>query len=108
MLHLVSHIKKKELVLYVTIFYWNFVKFNILIISGSLDVKRKERRRDRQHDYTNLRKSLFVGYASQLAERMLRHNGYKTLGFKSQLVQVRNNNIIRSIFDFTIVYMTVI
>ncbi|GJS47882.1 probable pre-mRNA-splicing factor ATP-dependent RNA helicase DEAH4 [Tanacetum coccineum] len=53
----------------------------------SLDVRRKERRRDRQNDYKNLRKSLCVGYASQLAERMMRHNGYRTVGFKSQLVQ---------------------
>nr|GEX47282.1 probable pre-mRNA-splicing factor ATP-dependent RNA helicase DEAH4 isoform X2 [Tanacetum cinerariifolium] len=53
---------------------------------GSLDVRRKERRRDRQNDSQNLRKSLCVGYASQLAERMIRHNGYRTVGFKSQLV----------------------
>ncbi|KAK1406053.1 hypothetical protein QVD17_42250 [Tagetes erecta] len=66
------------------------------IAKGSLDVKRKERRRDRQHDYKNLRKSLCVGYASQLAERMMRHNGYRTLGFKSQLVQVHPSCVLRT------------
>ncbi|GKB52416.1 probable pre-mRNA-splicing factor ATP-dependent RNA helicase DEAH4 isoform X2, partial [Tanacetum coccineum] len=63
---------------------------------GSLDVRRKERRRDRQNDYQNLRKSLCVGYASQLAERMIRHNGYRTVGFKSQLVQVHPSSVLRT------------
>nr|GEV08093.1 probable pre-mRNA-splicing factor ATP-dependent RNA helicase DEAH4 isoform X2 [Tanacetum cinerariifolium] len=63
---------------------------------GSLDVRRKERRRDRQNDYQNLRKSLCVGYASQLAERMIRHNGYRTVGFKSQLVQVHPSSVMRT------------
>ncbi|PWA36213.1 RNA helicase family protein [Artemisia annua] len=63
---------------------------------GSLDVRRKERRRDRQNDYKNLRKSLCVGYASQLAERMIRHNGYRTVGFKSQLVQVHPSSVLRT------------
>ncbi|MFS8020463.1 putative RNA helicase [Helianthus anomalus] len=65
------------------------------IAKGSLDVRRKERRRDREHDYKNLRKSLCAGYASQLAERSIRHNGYKTLGFKSQLVQVHPSSVLR-------------
>ncbi|GJS10570.1 probable pre-mRNA-splicing factor ATP-dependent RNA helicase DEAH4 isoform X1, partial [Tanacetum coccineum] len=63
---------------------------------GSLDVRRKERRRDRQNDYENLRKSLCVGYASQLAERMIRHNGYRTVGCKSQLVQVHPSSVLRT------------
>ncbi|GKG26848.1 probable pre-mRNA-splicing factor ATP-dependent RNA helicase DEAH4, partial [Tanacetum coccineum] len=36
-----------------------------------------------------------VGYASQLAERMMRHNGYRTVGFKSQLVQVHPSSVLR-------------
>nr|GEU84796.1 probable pre-mRNA-splicing factor ATP-dependent RNA helicase DEAH4 isoform X1 [Tanacetum cinerariifolium] len=60
------------------------------------DVRRKERRRDRQNDYQNLRKSLCVGYASQLTERMIRHNGYRTVGFKSQLVQVHPSSVLRT------------
>ncbi|GJR20300.1 probable pre-mRNA-splicing factor ATP-dependent RNA helicase DEAH4 [Tanacetum coccineum] len=67
-----------------------------IVYSGSLDVRRKERRRDRQNDYKNLRKSLCVGYASQLAERMMRHNGYRTVGFKSQLVQVHPSSVLRT------------
>nr|XP_043624089.1 probable pre-mRNA-splicing factor ATP-dependent RNA helicase DEAH4 [Erigeron canadensis] len=66
------------------------------IAKGSLGVKRQERRRDRQHDYKSLRKSLCAGYASQLAERMMRHNGYRTLGFKSQLVQVHPSSVLQS------------
>lgn len=57
--------------------------------TGSLDVRTNGRRKESQEDYRNLRKSLCVGYANQLAERMMRHNGYRTLGFKPQLVQVR-------------------
>ncbi|GJZ75517.1 probable pre-mRNA-splicing factor ATP-dependent RNA helicase DEAH4 isoform X2, partial [Tanacetum coccineum] len=66
------------------------------VMHRSLDVRRKERRRDRQNDYKNLRKSLCVGYASQLAERMMRHNGYRTVGFKSQLVQVHPSSVLRT------------
>ncbi|KAI3720398.1 hypothetical protein L6452_21314 [Arctium lappa] len=60
------------------------------------DVKRKERRRDSQHDYRSLRKVLCVGYASQLAERMIHHNGFRTLGFKCQLVQVHPSSVLRT------------
>lgn len=57
------------------------------LITESLDV-RTSKRRENQPEYKSLRKALCVGYANQLAERMIRHNGYRTLGFKSQLVQV--------------------
>ncbi|KAK2975250.1 hypothetical protein RJ640_028002 [Escallonia rubra] len=68
------------------------------IADSSLDGGRNERRRDRQsgHDYKNLRKALCAGYANQLGERMLRHNGYRTLGFKSQLVQVHPSSVLRA------------
>nr|KAJ0212315.1 hypothetical protein LSAT_V11C400158240 [Lactuca sativa] len=65
-------------------------------VAKGLDIKRKERRRDREENYKNLRKALCVGYASQLAERMIRHNGYRTLGFKSQLVQVHPSSVLRT------------
>lgn len=55
---------------------------------GSLDVQTSNRRRGGQQEYKNLRKALCIGYANQLAERMIRHNGYRPLGFKSELVQV--------------------
>lgn len=36
-----------------------------------------------------LRKALCIGFANKLARRMTKHNGYRTMGEKSQLVQVR-------------------
>ncbi|XP_047258969.1 probable pre-mRNA-splicing factor ATP-dependent RNA helicase DEAH4 isoform X3 [Capsicum annuum] len=57
------------------------------ISKGSLDVQTSNKRRDGQQEYKNLRKALCIGYANQLAERMIRHNGYRPLGFKSELVQ---------------------
>ncbi|XP_028076915.1 probable pre-mRNA-splicing factor ATP-dependent RNA helicase DEAH4 isoform X2 [Camellia sinensis] len=66
------------------------------IAKGSLDVRTNERRKESQEDYRNLRKSLSVGYANQLAERMIRHNGYRTLGFKPQLVQVYPSSVLRT------------
>lgn len=66
------------------------------IAKGSLDVQTNERRKESQEDYRNLRKSLSVGYANQLAERMIRHNGYRTLGFKPQLVQVHPSSVLRT------------
>lgn len=41
-------------------------------------------------DYRRLRRALCVGYGNQLAERMLHHNGYHTVGYRTQLVQVLN------------------
>ncbi|GFY99989.1 RNA helicase family protein [Actinidia rufa] len=65
------------------------------IAKGSLDVQMKERWKESREDYRKLRKALTVGYASQLAERMIRHNGYRTLGFKPQLVQVHPSCVLR-------------
>ncbi|XP_057486988.1 probable pre-mRNA-splicing factor ATP-dependent RNA helicase DEAH4 isoform X1 [Actinidia eriantha] len=65
------------------------------IAKGSLDVQTKERWKESREDYRKLRKALSVGYASQLAERMIRHNGYRTLGFKPQLVQVHPSCVLR-------------
>ncbi|KAK1570571.1 hypothetical protein Q3G72_003925 [Acer saccharum] len=66
------------------------------IAKGSLDVRTKQRRKENRQDYRNLRKALCVGYANQLAERMLRHNGYRTVGFKSQLVQVHPSSVLKA------------
>uniref|UniRef100_A0A5B6Z4G9 RNA helicase n=2 Tax=Davidia involucrata TaxID=16924 RepID=A0A5B6Z4G9_DAVIN len=63
---------------------------------GSLDVRTNERLKESRRDYRNLRKALCVGYANQLAERMIRHNGYRTIGFKSQLVQVHPSSVLRT------------
>ncbi|CAI9116556.1 OLC1v1017738C1 [Oldenlandia corymbosa var. corymbosa] len=62
----------------------------------SLEVQTMKRWRTNEQEYKNLRKSLCVGYANQLAERMLRHNGYQTLGFKSQLVQVHPSSVLKT------------
>jgi ATP-dependent RNA helicase DHX8/PRP22 len=62
------------------------------VAKGSLDVRRNEKRKE----YKNLRKALSVGYASQLAERMIHHNGYRTLGFKPQLVQVHPSSVLQT------------
>ncbi|KAF8018471.1 hypothetical protein BT93_H3375 [Corymbia citriodora subsp. variegata] len=61
---------------------------------GALDVRTSESRKERRDDYRNLRKALCVGFANQLAERMTLHNGYRTLGFKSQLVQVHPSSVL--------------
>ncbi|OMP00220.1 hypothetical protein COLO4_12820 [Corchorus olitorius] len=59
----------------------------------SSDVQANRSRKGHQN-YRNLRKALCVGYASQLAERMRHHNGYRTLGFKPQLVQVHPSSVL--------------
>ncbi|KAL2457832.1 RNA helicase family protein [Forsythia ovata] len=64
------------------------------IAKGSLDVKASKRQKEGQ-DYRALRKALCSGYANQLAERMIRHNGYRTLGFKSQVVQVHPSSVLK-------------
>jgi hypothetical protein len=59
----------------------------ILLNSGPTDVHaRKGRKSD--PNYRKLRRALCVGYGNQLAERMLHHNGYHTVGYRSELVQV--------------------
>ncbi|TQE09274.1 hypothetical protein C1H46_005209 [Malus baccata] len=65
------------------------------IAKGSLDVQTARRRNESQQDYHNLRKALCVGYANQLAERMMHHNGYRTLGFKPQVVQVHPSSVLK-------------
>lgn len=62
----------------------------------SLDIRTSKGRKESQQDYKNLRKALCSGYANQLAERMIRHNGYRTFGFKSQLVQVHPSSVLRT------------
>ncbi|KAI3452612.1 hypothetical protein Pfo_009276 [Paulownia fortunei] len=64
------------------------------IAKGSMDVKTSKKRKEGQ-DYRALRKALCSGYANQLAERMIRHNGFRTLGFKSQLVQVHPSSVLK-------------
>ncbi|KAJ6323962.1 hypothetical protein OIU76_011293 [Salix suchowensis] len=63
---------------------------------SSLNVRTNERYKERQRGYKNLRKALCVGYANKLAERMVQHNGYRTIGFKPQLVQVHPSSTLKT------------
>ena len=53
-------------------------------------------RRGRKSDpeYRKLRRALCVGYGNQLAERMIHHNGYHTVGYRTQLVQVHPSSVL--------------
>ncbi|OEL30532.1 putative pre-mRNA-splicing factor ATP-dependent RNA helicase DEAH4 [Dichanthelium oligosanthes] len=63
------------------------------IAKGPTDVHaRKSRKSD--PDYRKLRRALCVGYGNQLAERMLHHNGYHTVGYRTQLVQVHPSSVL--------------
>ncbi|CAM8971781.1 unnamed protein product [Rhodiola kirilowii] len=66
------------------------------LAKGSLDVRDKKGLIERQHGYTNLRKALCVGYANQLAERLIHHNGYRTIGFRAQLVTVHPSSVLEA------------
>lgn len=66
------------------------------IAKGSLDVRANHRWKESRQDYWKLRKALCVGYANQLAERMIHHNGYRTLGFKPQLIQVHPSSVLKT------------
>ncbi|CAN0896182.1 Probable pre-mRNA-splicing factor ATP-dependent RNA helicase DEAH4 [Linum grandiflorum] len=65
------------------------------IAKGSTDVRATRRYKDVEHDCRNLRKALCVGYANKLAEKMVHHNGYRTIGFKPQLVQVHPSSVLK-------------
>ncbi|XP_057529036.1 probable pre-mRNA-splicing factor ATP-dependent RNA helicase DEAH4 [Amaranthus tricolor] len=65
------------------------------VANCSMEVRGSHASRERKMGYKNLRKALCVGYANQLAERMIRHNGYRTLGLKSQLVQVHPSSVLQ-------------
>ncbi|KAF8390610.1 hypothetical protein HHK36_025137 [Tetracentron sinense] len=61
-----------------------------------LDVQANQRWKENRRDYKNLRKALCIGFPNQLAERMIHHNGYRTLGYKPQLVQVHPSSVLRT------------
>ncbi|VFQ66787.1 unnamed protein product [Cuscuta campestris] len=65
------------------------------ITKESLVGQTSRRHKQSQQDYKNLRKALCAGYANQLAERMIHHNGYRTIGFKPQLVQVHPSSVMK-------------
>ncbi|XP_020106356.1 probable pre-mRNA-splicing factor ATP-dependent RNA helicase DEAH4 [Ananas comosus] len=66
------------------------------IAKGPMEVQSSSRHKRNDHDYEKLRRALCVGYGNQLAERMLHHNGYRTLGYRSQLVQVHPSSVLQT------------
>lgn len=64
------------------------------IAKGPLDVQSNRRQRESGNNYRSLRKALCIGYGNQLAQRMIHHNGYHTLGYRSQLVQVHPSSVL--------------
>ncbi|CAK8541921.1 unnamed protein product [Lathyrus sativus] len=66
------------------------------IAKEPLDIKENRKGEEYRRDYRNLRKALCVGYANQLAERKMHHNGYRTLGFRGQIVQVHPSSALSS------------
>ncbi|KAJ1401977.1 P-loop containing nucleoside triphosphate hydrolase [Sesbania bispinosa] len=66
------------------------------IAKGPLDIRENGKGGEFRKDYRNLRKALCVGYANQLAERKMHHNGYRTLGFQAQVVQVHPSSALSS------------
>ncbi|WZZ45797.1 hypothetical protein YC2023_042056 [Brassica napus] len=64
------------------------------ISKDRLEVGARGRKSSSREEYRKLRKALCVGNANQVAERMLRHNGFRTLTFKPQLVQVHPASVL--------------
>ncbi|KAK9707498.1 hypothetical protein RND81_07G201700 [Saponaria officinalis] len=73
----------------------------------SMEVQGSHSHRESRQKYRNLRKALSAGYANQLAERMLRHNGYKTLGMVSQLVQLHPSSVLKPDEDGMLLFYVV-
>ncbi|XP_031480979.1 probable pre-mRNA-splicing factor ATP-dependent RNA helicase DEAH4 [Nymphaea colorata] len=65
------------------------------IARGPTDVQSKYRRQNSSEDYAKLRWALCKGFANQLAQRMIHHNGYRTLSHRSQLVQVHPSSVLQ-------------
>ncbi|KAF0897298.1 hypothetical protein E2562_035582 [Oryza meyeriana var. granulata] len=63
------------------------------IAKGPTDLQAKKGWKS-DPDYRKLRRALCVGYGNQLAERMLHHNGYHTVGYRAQLVQVHPSSVL--------------
>ncbi|KAH0464603.1 hypothetical protein IEQ34_007389 [Dendrobium chrysotoxum] len=66
------------------------------ISKGTVDIQSSLRHKIVEQDYRGLRRALCRGYGNQLAERMLHHNGFRTLGYRSQLVQVHPSSVLEA------------
>uniref|UniRef100_A0ACD6A2Q5 Uncharacterized protein n=1 Tax=Avena sativa TaxID=4498 RepID=A0ACD6A2Q5_AVESA len=63
------------------------------VAKGPTDLQARRGRKS-DPDYRKLRKALCIGYGNQLAERMIHHNGYHTVGYRTQLVQVHPSSVL--------------
>ncbi|KAM0904612.1 hypothetical protein ACQ4PT_017907 [Festuca glaucescens] len=63
------------------------------VAKGPTDLQARRGRKS-DSDYRKLRRALCVGYGNQLAERMIHHNGYHTVGYRTQLVQVHPSSLL--------------
>ncbi|KAF7047844.1 hypothetical protein CFC21_056707 [Triticum aestivum] len=63
------------------------------IAKGPTDLQARRGRKS-DPEYRKLRRALCVGYGNQLAERMIHHNGYHTVGYRTQLVQVHPSSVL--------------
>ncbi|CAM0875960.1 unnamed protein product [Alopecurus aequalis] len=63
------------------------------VAKGPTDLQPRRGRKS-DPDYRKLRRALCVGYGNQLAERMIHHNGYHTVGYRTQLVQVHPSSVL--------------
>ncbi|XP_020588625.1 probable pre-mRNA-splicing factor ATP-dependent RNA helicase DEAH4 isoform X2 [Phalaenopsis equestris] len=66
------------------------------ISKGPVDIQSSVRQKKGEQEYRSLRKALCRGFGNQLAERMLHHNGFRTLGYRSQLVQVHPSSMLET------------
>ncbi|XP_042373079.1 probable pre-mRNA-splicing factor ATP-dependent RNA helicase DEAH4 isoform X1 [Zingiber officinale] len=66
------------------------------IAKGPLDVESGIMQNKSDKNYRKLRRALCKGYGNQLAERMIHHNGFHTLGYRSQLVQVHPSSVLEA------------
>ncbi|CAL0329725.1 unnamed protein product [Lupinus luteus] len=66
------------------------------IAKGPLDIRANGKGEEFRKGYRNLRKALCTGYANQLAERKMHHNGYRILGFQAQVVQVHPSSMLKA------------
>lgn len=63
------------------------------VAKGPTDLQARRGRKS-DPDYRKLRRALCIGYGNQLAERMIHHNGYHTVGYRTQLVQVHPSSVL--------------
>lgn len=66
------------------------------IAKGPVGVQSGWREKKGDQDYRKIRKALCKGYGNQLAEKMIHHNGYRTLGYRSQLIQVHPSSVLET------------